>query len=186
MELRQLETKEMQYIYNTYMKTDFPADELKPLSAMVNMMERGHYRPYGLYEGEELRGYAYLVLTKEQGVALIDYLAVLSQYRGGGYGSRLIEELRNAHACWQGLILEVENPEYAADEAELAMQKRRIHFYQKNGVELSELKVKIYGVPYQIMYLAGMDVNGASLRGHLETIYHTMFPEKVYVRHVEF
>ena len=54
MELRILNKAETKALYNSEMKRAFPPSELKPLSAIEDMRDKGRYEPLGLYEGEEL------------------------------------------------------------------------------------------------------------------------------------
>ena len=45
-----LNQEEIIAIYNKYMVKDFPPDELKPLSSILDMLSRGIYACYGIFE----------------------------------------------------------------------------------------------------------------------------------------
>ena len=86
--IKKLENTEITSIYDTYMKQDFPSDELKPLSHILKSMEEGYGFSLGLYEEERLAGYAVFILCEETRCALLDYFAILSDRRGEGLGHR--------------------------------------------------------------------------------------------------
>lgn len=77
-----LTEREIAEIYNTYMKQDFPPNELKPLSHILRSMEKGYGFCLGLHEKAGLAGYAVFVLCEETGCALLDYFAILKDRRG--------------------------------------------------------------------------------------------------------
>ena len=61
MNLRIMTPEELAKAYGTDLREAFPPAELKPLSAMERMRERGVYDPWGLFdEGGEALGYALL------------------------------------------------------------------------------------------------------------------------------
>lgn len=184
--LRALNKEEIKQIYDTEMQDDFPASELKPLSAIYRMIDAGHYEGKGLYEGNELLAYVLLSYTVPEDVALIDYLAVCSKYRAKGIGSKLISVIREGMSEWKGIVLEVENPEFAINEAEYNVQCRRINFYLKNNIKSSEVKVSVFDVPFRIMHFTGFSLKESSVRKGIENIYRVMFPKEVFDKFVRF
>lgn len=116
---------------------------------------------------------------------MLDYYAVSREARGTGIGScflRLLkEELGRKDICT--MIAEVENPDFAKSEAEREERKRRIRFYEKNGLILTEICSCLFGVEYRIMYLP---VRGGAeeIWMALDHIYHAMFDEKYFGKEV--
>lgn len=186
MKIRILSREEMGNVYKKHMKKDFPASELKPLEAMYHMLDKGKYLPLGLFDGAELIGYAYFAYAKEKSVALIDYLAICEVYRGHGVGDQLLQEIRVYLQDWHGIILEVENPEKAASEADRQAQEHRIAFYQRNRVALTDVTLTLFGVPFRMMYMEGFELKSEEVETYLKEIYHMMFPEMIYKRVVKF
>lgn len=184
--LRKLNKDEIKQIYETNMQNDFPPAEIKPLSAIYRMIDAGNYEGKGLYKDDELLAYVFMSFTRPKDVALIDYLAVCTKYRGKGIGSELISAIREDMFEWRGIILEVENPEFAADEVDYNIQCRRINFYQKNNVELSAVKLSLFGVPFRIMHFIDFSLEKRHVRNKLEDIYHVMFPNNIYDKNVRF
>ena len=90
MELKLLNKEELASLYKTEMVFDFPKAELKPLSGMLRLMERGHYEPLLALENGEAVGYAIMWLSGNERGALLEYLGVLRGKRNGGVGGRAV------------------------------------------------------------------------------------------------
>ena len=147
--LRDLSRAEAKQVYEEQMVRDFPPDELKSWRAIEKMLDEGMYRTCGLFAGEELCAYAYLLQAPGVPLMLLDYLAVCADRRGQGHGSAMMQQLA---ALPQPLLLEVEDTAYAADAAELQTRERRIHFYRKNGIRMSAVRACLFGCRFAIMY----------------------------------
>ena len=135
-------------IYNEYMKEDFPPDELKPLSSMLEMLKRGIYACYGIYEGKTLLAYAYLTLIDN--LVLVDYLAVVKDFRGSGIGTKFLTELKSILAD-KTIVIECENPNFATDCEDKNTRVSRINFYKNCDFVLSGVSSKLFGVEYVIL-----------------------------------
>lgn len=140
-------------VYETLAVVDFPKSELKPLGIILNAYDLGQYEGLGLYRGSELTAYALYVKYQDQNSLLLDYYAVLADYRMHGLGSVFLEKMQDYYKDWDGILIETENPAMAEDEAQRRIRERRNHFYQENGGQLTQIASQIYGVDYQIFYL---------------------------------
>ena len=59
MEVRKLTFfSKVEDLYHVHMKKDFARRELRPLTTMRRLWDQGKYECYGIYEGEDLYGYA--------------------------------------------------------------------------------------------------------------------------------
>ena len=56
MELRIPSLEQLRTIYDRDLKEAFPAAELKPLRAIETMWREGRYRPYCLFDGDDIAG----------------------------------------------------------------------------------------------------------------------------------
>lgn len=177
--------REIEVIYDNYMKADFPEAELKPLKRLQEMTEEGFYEPYGLYEEGTLRGYAFFVVGEN--ACLADYYAVLPEYRGNDCGGRFLKQIRRHFRSRRGIFFEVERPDEAPGMDELQVRERRVAFYRKNGVQETEIRTRVFGIGYQIMYLPCQEkAPDSQLKTELNRLYHKMFPLEVYRRQVRF
>ena len=93
MELKLLNKEELTTLYQTRMTDDFPKSELKPLRAMLGLMDMGRYDPLLATEGGRAVGYAMAWLPEGRKGALLEYFGVMPELRSGGLGGRILELL---------------------------------------------------------------------------------------------
>lgn len=186
MQIRLLDCAAAQQIYETRMVQDFPAAELKPFTAVREMMQAGMYEPLALYdEAGNLQAYAWQVLLSGRRSALLDYFAVRKDLRGGGIGTQALQALSRHYADrLDDLILECEHPEEAPDRA---VAQRRIAFYLRAGARLTRIESRVFGVRYQILTLpCGGHAEDAVVGQELKDLYRMMVPEPYYRGNVIF
>lgn len=180
MNLQVLSKTQIIDIYNNYMMFDFPQEELKPLAVILDLLDQEYYFAYGLYDDNNLIAYMYFCKNGE--FTLLDYFAVLPTYRCLGYGSKCLELLFEKSTETGTLLLEVEDPAFAGDDADEKTQKRRIQFYINSGIRMTEIKINLYGIHMKIMYKPydNLKYTEQQLRTALDTIYHITFtPEEL-------
>lgn len=149
MEIKLASPQQMAWAYREHMKRSFPAAELAPLWALQRLYEEGTYRPWCLFDGETIRGEAF-VYAFEPGFGLLEYLCVAPEMRSGGLGSKLLAAVCEAEAD-SILFGESEIPAYADDAA---IAERRIGFYLRSGARIADYDTCLFGVPYHTLYWA--------------------------------
>lgn len=189
MELRELSVKELSDIYNRYMTTDFPSDELKPLERIVHTMRTGLCTAYGIFEHGDLRGYAIFIVPEGMRYGLLDYLAVLQDYRGTGVGHEFFgligDTLIRKYPQLSGFFIESENIEFAADDADQRTREKRISFYRQNHCTMTSLGSMLFGVTYSILAYSFDDgFESAPRLEDLDAIYIAMFKRHHYENNV--
>ncbi len=109
MHLNELNREELSALYRSQMTRDFPPQELKPLKSMLELMEEGRYQALGLFDGDELLGYA--LVWREPGVpfALLDYLGTLPGVRNRGLGGQMLDRLADYYREERGIFGEAES-----------------------------------------------------------------------------
>lgn len=186
MQIRLLDCAAAQQIYETRMVQDFPAAELKPFTAVREMMQAGIYEPLALYdEGGSLQAYAWQVLLPGRRSALLDYFAVRKDLRGSGIGTQALHALSRHYADrLDDLILECEHPEEAPDRG---VAQRRIAFYLRAGACATRIESRVFGVRYQILTLpCSGHAEDAVVGKELKELYRMMVPEPYYRGNVIF
>lgn len=126
---------DLDQIYPRLMR-DFPPDELKSRGQFERLMSKGQYKLYlAKHATLGVIGYALMYEPKSPKIAWLDYIAIDEQYRNAGFGTafftRLCEMLKGDR---MGMMLEVEPPT-SDDEAKMAIEQRRIRFYQRAGAK---------------------------------------------------
>jgi len=184
MQLRELTDSQLRELYLGEMKKAFPPDELKPLKAMEGLRAQGKYDALGLFEGEELLGYAMLWLEPGIPFALLDYLGVIDGKRSRGLGSDLLKLLGEHYAHYRGIFGEAEAPENGAPEGE-PLRRRRLEFYHRNGFRYGGYDCALFGVHYQTLILGEQDVTPQELLRVHQDIYGNYMPEHIYRRFIQ-
>ena len=183
--LRAMNEAEIRILYQFQLTRDFPPSELKSLSAMMNLRERGEYDVLEARENGRFIAYALIYKPGKGRILLLDYLAVEPEIRCRGYGHQLLETLKRYYAqeadC---LMIECERPKASPDVEEA---RRRIRFYQNAEAVLTNVRVWLFEVEYSILV---MPCSGYIVPDHqnwakeILGMYHQMLPEELYERNV--
>ncbi len=183
--IRLLDTEEIKDVYNEHIVTDFPASEVKPLKQMLEKRENDQYFVYGMFESvmddngkrhEELAGYAYFIKCRNRDVYLLDYLAIVKNKRSKHLGSRFLQQLKQISIDdGKLLILEVENPDYAGEGPDRDYMLKRIGFYKKNGMHLSDTSCYFLENEYRIFYAGDVMEDKSQLDDITNTVYRDFF-----------
>lgn len=188
--IKRLDYEEISFIYRNYLVCDFPQDEVKPLSNIEKMYQTETYMAYGFFFGQEgvgktLAGYAFCSKHLDGTMLLLDYFAILKQFRSQGIGGDFLATLKNELSDIKGILIETEDIAYASNEKEKQIRERRDAFYERNGVQKVSIHSCVFDVHYQIWQLPikeAMDSQTCFLE--LKEIYKNMVPEELYIKNV--
>lgn len=148
MELKLLNKEELTALYQDEIMGDFPHSELKPLKAMLRLMDLGRYEPLLITEEGQAVGYALLWTTGDRSGALLEYFGVLRGLRNAGQGTRILSLLAQRYGQLFG---EAEAPcSHDPDINEL--RRRRIAFYERNGFRTLDYQCALFGVRFNCLY----------------------------------
>lgn len=169
----------IRYLYKSRLKKDFARNELKPLSSMQRLWQEDAYDCYGLFDDDEILGYAFFVRRGKN--YLFDYLAVEENRRDEGLGSIFLRQLAACMADADCVVGEVEDPDQAKDEAAHALRERRLQFYLRNGYQKTELTSVVFGADYRILEVpVGKIHTTDELRTIYTGLYQSIFPALIF------
>ena len=179
MELRTATPEQLRMVFRRDLLTAFPEAELKPLAAMERLWAEGWYRPYCLFDGDDIVGEAFLWLG-HPGWAIVDYLCVSAGRRNDGLGGEILRLLQQAEP---GTVLfgEAEAPEHAPDPV---MAQRRLGFYARCGLRTAGYDTAMFGVHYKTLYLFDGEVDEAQLMREHTFIYQNTFDPEKFAKYV--
>jgi len=117
---------------------------------------------------------------------LLDYYGVKPDLKHMGYGSAFLKKLQEVFAEWETIIIESENPDFVDGPEERAVAVRRLGFYERNGCIDSGLKVKLFGVEFNVLMLPAKGVydDVSVLRRRYGEIYKGFLPNSFYNKFV--
>ena len=186
LQIKLLDKAERKNIYKQHMKQDFPKNELRPLHGIEALVNQGVYYTYGIFEKDSLIAYAYFWEEKEREILLFDYFAVVSNLRNHGYGTEAMKAILHLCENKRGVILETENPEKAESNEERETRIRRISFYKKCGLAMSDVRIYLFGVEYCMMYKEWKESGVAKeIVPVMKTLYGNLLPRKIYKKMVK-
>ncbi len=148
MELHVMDKEGLSALYQKEMTADFPRSELKPLRAMLRLMDMGRYDPLLAVRDGQPIGYALMWLPEDRSGALLEYFAVLRGLRSGGLGTAILDLLAQRYGQLFG---EAEAP-CSGDPAEDGLRRRRIAFYERNGFRVLDYPCALFGVRFDCLY----------------------------------
>ncbi len=102
----------------------FPKEELKTKEHFLKLFKNG-YKAYKIINNEPI---GYILGLEYNDFLFIDYFAIFKKFHSKGFGSLVLEELKNKNI--KGIFLEVEKPDNINQNKE-----KRIKFYEKNGAK---------------------------------------------------
>ena len=129
-------------IHSLY-ESSFPADEKVPYFILKQKAKKDISDIIGIYDHEEFIGFVILVFDKD--IVFLWYLAIQEDKRNKGYGSFILQVLKNKYSD-KRIILNVE-------EVKTEKQLKRKQFYIKNGFLDCGFKTMEYGVIYEMLYM---------------------------------
>lgn len=183
--MRNLSDKQILSIYTGVAKQHFPEAELKPVAIIERMLEDGGYEGIGLFFEDKLVGYAFFVKVPLNDVLLLDYYAVLEEFRNGGTGSLFLQKMQDSYQHKAAIILETEEPDQANNQAEYDIRLRRNLFYERNGAISTDVKSRLYIVDFGIFYIPLLKTfTNSQIGKQLDCIYRYMFDEEDYRKYV--
>lgn len=179
MELKKLEFESVKQIYKEHLCNDFIPSEQKPLVIIQILMKMGVYHCFGLYDQDELKGYAFFcgANKKEQKVILLDYLVAVNGSRGQGVGSEILTRIKEVYKEYDVILAEVERVEAGQTPEDIEIRKKRKAFYLKNEFHITGLWCDLFGEDLQIYAYMREQYTDAQIKQQLNEIYDTMFYE---------
>jgi GNAT superfamily N-acetyltransferase len=84
----------------------------------------------------------------------IVYFAVVPELRSRGYGSQILQAIREKHPDSR-IVVDIEVEEDSKDDEELERRNRRREFYQRNGFDASPVDYVWQGEHYRLLSAGG-------------------------------
>ena len=148
--LKKIKFKKFKDLYRKHIIKDFPKSERPNLEGFRKRMLKYNEETF-IYEEEGVeRGYC--IIDQIQDYVLVAFLAVYEGNRGKGTGTKILKKLEEQYSNKKGILLEVEDPDFAKNENEKNIQERRISFYERAKFKVVEnLKIELFMVNLKIM-----------------------------------
>lgn len=124
-------------------KKSFPLAERMPYFILKSKSKQQNADFFKIYDGNELIGLWYGVTCKD--IVFIFYLAINENCRGKGYGSRVLQLIKEKYSECR-IVLNIEELDENSPNYEQRLKRKA--FYSKNGFFLLDYKIKEGSVIY--------------------------------------
>ena len=131
-------------------KAAFPAEEQAPLLFLFQRAKKDFIEFSAYYDGEALIGIVYQVAWGN--IIYIVYLAVDATIRSKGCGSKILDEIKESYPD-KRILLNIEVADETADNNPQRIKRKQ--FYARNGFADTGVKIKMFGVTYDMLSYNG-------------------------------
>ena len=169
MELSNAGSLDLKYIRDLY-RISFPDVERKPFSLIER---KATMEILMMSEGGERMGPA--ITASDGELVLLDYFAVDPSKRGQGAGSEALQLLLALYDDRQ-FFLEIERP--VDDAPNLEERILRKQFYLKNGMLETDIKIRLFGIPMELL-TSRPGLTFEACRGMYRELYGPMYQKVV-------
>ena len=167
--IKELDLKTLKNIYYTHMTKDFPEDELKTFEMIEGSIKNGKSTALAYYQDSLILGYATILFIEDK--LLLDYFAIIKDYRSKGYGKEFLKEIKEYFKDYSFILIESEN-------INSVQAKRRIDFYHKCGCKDTNVYIRLYFVDYTLLYMyLSKSYDVSKIKDEVLDLYHKLYPE---------
>lgn len=134
-------------IYSYYIEI-FPEDERKSIELIQSSYEKQYTKILEILYKNEMIGFMLLNRVKDKGYAVLDYLAILPQYRNNKFGKKALQILLEQEKENSGIFIEIEKVGLGKDTEENLLREKRKKFYEKVGFKKLNFDLFLFDVVY--------------------------------------
>ena len=156
----------------------FPMDERAPFWLLMKRRNRDNVDFLAVYHEDQWVGLTYVISRED--FSYVYYLAIAENARGKGYGSGVLGAIKERYAG-NRIILAIEELDEKAENYEERI--RRKQFYEKNGLQLLDYKMREAKVVYDVMGTSekiSPEEYGDMMKQYLGRIFSRLIPVEIF------
>lgn len=160
-------------IYSYYLAI-FPEEERKSIKQIEVGYKKGYVKVIKIMHQNQLVGFMKVNRVKENGYIILDYLAILPEYRDNQFGTKALKLLLEEEKESKGIFIEIEKVGLGRNEKEnLARQKRKC-FYEKVGFKELNFDLFLFNVVYTPLLFSNIQENEDVIIDNILEIYEAI------------
>lgn len=160
-------------IYPHYIEI-FPENERKPLELIQSSYQKQYTKIIEIIDKKKIVGFMLLNRIKEKGYAILDYLAILPQYRNSNLGTKALQMLLEQENENRGIFLEIEKVGLGKDKVENLVREKRKNFYEKVGFKKLNFDLFLFNVIYTPYLFSKIEENENIIINEVFDIYESI------------
>lgn len=131
-------------------KNAFPISERAPFWFLISKSRKENVDFWALFDKQKFIGLIYVVNFSD--LSYIFYFAILDSERGKGYGSKVLEVIKDKYLN-RRIFLAIEQLDKNSENYEERVKRKQ--FYMKNGFMELKLKLKEAAIVYELLGIGG-------------------------------
>ena len=160
-------------VYSYYLEI-FPEDERKPLELLQSSYEKHYTRIIEILYKNEIIGFMILNKVKDKGYAVLDYLAILPQYRNNKFGTKALQILLEQERENSGIFIEIEKVGLGKNIEENLLREKRKNFYEKIGFKKLNFDLFLFDVIYTPYLFSNIKDDESMIIDEILNIYESI------------
>lgn len=144
--LKQIDINEFKKEVYEYYLAIFPDDERKSLELLQSSYERHYTTIIKILNSDTLIGFMVLNRAKENGYVVLDFFAILPQYRNKGFGTKALQILLEQERKNDGVFIEIEKVGCGNTTEDNVRREKRKDFYERLGFKKLNYDLHLFGV----------------------------------------
>lgn len=152
----------------------FPEDERKPLELLHSSYKKHYTRIIKISYKNEMIGFMILNKVKDKGYAVLDYLAILPQYRNNKFGTKALQILLEQEKENSGIFIEIEKVGLGKDVEENLLREKRKNFYEKLGFKKLNFDLFLFDVIYTPYLFSNIQKDECTIIEEILNIYEVI------------
>lgn len=148
MKLKYIDIDEFKKEVYPYYLEIFPKDERKPVELIQSSYKKQYTKIIEILYKSEMVGFMLLNRVKAKGYAVLDYLAILPQYRNSKFGTKALQILLEQEREGRGIFIEIEKVGLGKDIKENLLREKRKNFYERIGFKKLNFDLDLFEVTY--------------------------------------
>jgi len=172
--LKEIEMEEFkEEAYTHYIKI-FPKEERKSLKAIEIAHKKGYTKIIKVLYKNEFVGFMILNRIKEKGYIVLDYFAILPQFRNSQIGTKALRKLIEEEKENSGIFIEIEKPGLGENEEENLIRQKRSKFYENVGFRKLDFDLDLFNIIYTPCLFSNIENNETLIISEILEIYDVM------------
>lgn len=174
MKLKDIDINEFKKEIYSYYLAIFPEDERKSLELLHSSYEKHYTRIIEILYKNEMIGFMILNKVKDKGYAVLDYLAILPQYRNNEFGTKALQILLEQERENSGIFIEIEKVGLGKNKEENLLREKRRKFYKKLGFKKLNFDLFLFDVIYTPYLFSNIKDNEDMIIDEILNIYESV------------
>lgn len=174
MKLKDIDIDKFEKEVYTYYLAIFPDDERKTLELLQSSYEKHYTRIIEILYKNEIIGFMILNKIKDTGYAVLDYFAILPEYRNNKFGTKALQMLLEQEKESRGIFIEIEKVGLGKDTEENLLREKRKNFYENEGFRKLNFDLFLFDVVYTPYLFSNIKDNEDIIIGEILNIYEAV------------